>query len=174
MQQQQKAIDEMLPKTQKEHLQKNAQEENIELSAFDDVLQPIIDSCTKDSISAGKTWILQYSSEDNKKVKIVLQHLLQRALDEEKFVAKLHLIYLVNDVLHHCARKSAPTLKNELENIVIPMFCCAQLSEWRKNPNFLFENDKKFLFQLQLKRKARNWRNFCRFGSRKGTFLTPV
>lgn len=77
MQQQQKTIDDMLPKTQKEYLQKSAKEENIDLASFDEVLQPIIDSCTKDSISAGKSWILQYSAED-KKPKIALQHLLQR------------------------------------------------------------------------------------------------
>lgn len=77
MQQQQKAIEEMLPNTQKEYLQKAAHEESIDLAAFDLVLQPIIDSCTKDNISAGKTFILQYSP-DVKKSKIILQHLLQR------------------------------------------------------------------------------------------------
>lgn len=46
----------------------------------------------------------------------------------ENFASKLHLIYLVNDVLHHCARKNADDVKSELENIVIPMFCSAQLS----------------------------------------------
>lgn len=50
-------------------------------------------------------------------------------MDEEKFASKLHLIYLVNDVLHHCARKHAEDVKREMENIVIPMFCSAQLSE---------------------------------------------
>lgn len=77
MQQQQKAIDEMLPNTQKEYLQKSAQEESIDLAALDQVLQPIIDSCTKDNISAGKNWILQVSTS-GKRAKIVLQHLLQK------------------------------------------------------------------------------------------------
>lgn len=77
MQQQQKTIDEMLPNTQKEFLEKAAKEEGIDLAAFDLVLQPIIESCTKDNISAGKTFILQYSP-DAKKAKIILQHLLQR------------------------------------------------------------------------------------------------
>lgn len=66
-----------------------------------------------------------------------------RALDSgEKFSTKLHLIYLVNDVLHHCARKNVEDLKMALENIVIPMFCSAQLSEclWPFPPalNLLF------------------------------------
>lgn len=77
MQQQQKTIDEMLPNTQKEYLQKAAKDEEIDLAALDLVLQPIIESCTKDNISAGKNWILQYST-GGKKAKIVLQHLLQK------------------------------------------------------------------------------------------------
>lgn len=44
------------------------------------------------------------------------------------FLPKLHLIYLVNDILHHCVRKQVDELKNSLENIVIPMFCSAQIS----------------------------------------------
>lgn len=68
------------------------------------------------------------------------------------FTQKLHLIYLVNDVLHHwwvslsrhlnpvyqfnlieivyctrSVRKRADDLKNNLENIVIPMFCSGQI-----------------------------------------------
>lgn len=43
----------MLPKTQMEHLQNSAKQENIDLAGFDQILQPIIDSCTKDSIGTG-------------------------------------------------------------------------------------------------------------------------
>ena len=77
MMQQQKTIDEMLPNSQKDFLKRSAAEENIDLAAFDLVLNPIIDSCTKDNISAGKNFILQYSTE-GKKAKVVLQHLLQK------------------------------------------------------------------------------------------------
>lgn len=54
MQQQQSQIDEAIEKAQNETVLKQAEENNIRLNEFDSILQPIIDSCTKDSISAGK------------------------------------------------------------------------------------------------------------------------
>lgn len=53
MQQQQNQIDEEIEKAQNENVLKQAEECNIRLNEFDSILQPIIDSCTKDSISAG-------------------------------------------------------------------------------------------------------------------------
>lgn len=54
MQQQQNQIDEAIEKAQNENVLKQAEENSIRLSDFDAILQPIIDSCTKDSISAGE------------------------------------------------------------------------------------------------------------------------
>lgn len=54
MQQQQNQIDEAIEKAQNETVLKQAEENNIRLNEFDSILQPIIDSCTKDSISAGE------------------------------------------------------------------------------------------------------------------------
>ena len=70
------------------------------------------------------------------------------------FTQKLHLIYLINDLLHHwlvelafkfkiydflgqkcdkncifSVKKSADDLKNSLESVVIPMFCNATISK---------------------------------------------
>lgn len=54
VQQQQSHIDEAIVGAQHDSLVKLAIEHNIRLNEFEDVLQPIVDSCTKDSISAGK------------------------------------------------------------------------------------------------------------------------
>lgn len=54
LQQQQSQIDEAVARAQTELLQKQAVEHNIQLNDFENVLQPIIDSCTKESISNGK------------------------------------------------------------------------------------------------------------------------
>lgn len=54
MKQQTKQIDDAIVAAQNETLQMQADENGIDLSEFDSILQPIIDSCTKDSISAGK------------------------------------------------------------------------------------------------------------------------
>lgn len=129
IQQQQTYIDDAVRKAQMETLQTQAEVNGIVLKEFDDVLLPIVESCTKDSISTGKNWILQHTG-DATKCSIILQYLLQKALiTDADFSHKLHLIYLVNDVLHHCIRKNAAELKKCLENVVIPMFCSAQLSK---------------------------------------------
>lgn len=54
IQQQQVKINELVSKAQAEKIQMMAEENNISLTELDNILQPIIDSCTKDSISAGK------------------------------------------------------------------------------------------------------------------------
>lgn len=77
MQQQQKQTDEAIEKAQSESVLKQAEENSIQLSEFDGVLQPIIESCTKDSISAGKNWILQHTS-DAPKCNAILQYLLKK------------------------------------------------------------------------------------------------
>ncbi|XP_063699895.1 calcium homeostasis endoplasmic reticulum protein [Culicoides brevitarsis] len=125
--QQQSQIDAAVKIAQAELLQRQADEAGIKLSDFDAVLQPIIESCTKDSISNGKSWILQHTSDESK-CQVVSQYLLKKVMTEgAPFTQKLHLIYLVNDVIHHCVRKNSDELKKFLENVVIPMFCNAQM-----------------------------------------------
>ncbi|XP_035793948.1 calcium homeostasis endoplasmic reticulum protein-like [Anopheles albimanus] len=128
LQQQQVQIDEALNRAQEDMLLTLAKENNISLLEFDSKLQPIIESCTKDSISNGKGWILQHCT-DSGKCQIISQYLLRKVLIAGViFTQKLHLIYLVNDVIHHCIRKNAEELKKCLESAVIPMFCNAQIT----------------------------------------------
>lgn len=53
LQQQQTQIDESILKAQHEALLQQADEQGVRLTEFEAILQPIVDSCTKDSISAG-------------------------------------------------------------------------------------------------------------------------
>jgi dephospho-CoA kinase len=53
LQQQKSQIEEALAKAQAEHITRCAHENQINLNELDDILQPIIDSCTKDSIANG-------------------------------------------------------------------------------------------------------------------------
>lgn len=57
MQQQQTQTDEAIQKAQNETLMSQADANNIRLTEFDTILQPIVDSCTKDSISTGNSLI---------------------------------------------------------------------------------------------------------------------
>ncbi|XP_068630512.1 calcium homeostasis endoplasmic reticulum protein isoform X2 [Battus philenor] len=128
IQQQQAKINELVSKAQVETIQIMAEENNISLLELDAVLQPIIDTCTKDSISSGKGWILQHATSHDAG-KVISQHLLRKVTQPgAAFTQKLHIIYLVNDVLHHCARKNAEDLKKNLENVVVPMFCNASIA----------------------------------------------
>ncbi|XP_013136213.1 PREDICTED: calcium homeostasis endoplasmic reticulum protein isoform X2 [Papilio polytes] len=128
IQQQQAKINELVGKAQMETIQIMADENNISLSELDNILQPIIESCTKDSISSGKGWILQHATSHDAG-KVISQHLLRKVTQPgAAFTQKLHIIYLVNDVLHHCARKNAEDLKKNLENVVVPMFCNASIA----------------------------------------------
>lgn len=72
IQQQQKQIDEAIEKAQNENVIKQAEEQTIRLADFDAILQPIIDSCTKDSISAGKNG--EQNTKDSFHVVIVKCH----------------------------------------------------------------------------------------------------
>lgn len=54
LQQQKPQIEEALAKAQSDHLTRCSQENQINLAELDDILQPIINSCTKDSIANGK------------------------------------------------------------------------------------------------------------------------
>lgn len=122
LQTQQLQIDEAIRKSQVESLIKRAEENNVDLRELDNVLQPIIDSCTKDSISSGKAWILNKTNPEAHQV--IAQYLLSKVVAPGvPFTQKLHIIYLINDVMHHCVRKNADDLKKSLEEVVVPMFC---------------------------------------------------
>lgn len=84
MVQQQGRVEDAVRQAQENALQTNAHNTNTDLAAFDAVLQPIIDTCTKDSISAGKAWILQHSVslESNQ---VVAEHLLKRYITSKFF-----------------------------------------------------------------------------------------
>ncbi|KAK0073525.1 hypothetical protein PV326_013316 [Microctonus aethiopoides] len=127
MAQQQGRVEDAVRIAQENALQNNAQTTNTDISGFDAVLQPIIDSCTKDSISAGKAWILQ-NSITLQSNQVIAEHLLKKVIQGATFNQKLHIIYLVNDVLHHCARKKTADLRKAMESVVVPMFCNTSLA----------------------------------------------
>lgn len=137
IQQQQTQVEEALKKAQEAQLEQLGADAGVPFSEFDQILAPIIQSCTKDSISAGKGWILQKAISPAA-CNAVVQFLLAKVINVGKetsgpqptgspFLQRLHIIYLVNDVLHHCVRKNADELKKALESVVVPMFCCTSI-----------------------------------------------
>ncbi|KAJ8928040.1 hypothetical protein NQ314_019452 [Rhamnusium bicolor] len=82
---------------------------------------------TKYSISNGKSWFLQHAT-NKQQAYCIVECLLYKVLQSSTFPQKLHVIYLVNDLLHHSARKNANDLKEALEHVVVPMFCNASIA----------------------------------------------
>ncbi|KAI8521523.1 hypothetical protein Bbelb_012770 [Branchiostoma belcheri] len=127
MAQQQEQIDTAIQQAREVSTQNLAKQVELDLSEFDKVVQPIIEQCTKDAISAGKGWIFN-ASKSADHCKCISQYLLCRILGKSSsFELKLHLIYLINDVLHHCVRKQAEDLKQSLQSVVVPIFSSAQI-----------------------------------------------
>lgn len=127
MQQQQIQIEETITNNRAEHLKQLSEECGVSLEDLDKTVQPIIESCTKDAILNGKSWIFQNCTTDEH-AHLVAQFLVKRILSKEAtFELRLHLIYLINDLLHHCQRKNADNLKLQLGDIVVPVFCTAHV-----------------------------------------------
>jgi calcium homeostasis ER protein len=71
LQQQQAQAEAVVAKCEAGALQKEADNCDINLQDIYSILQPIIESCTKDSISNGKSWFLQHASNKEKAYCIV-------------------------------------------------------------------------------------------------------
>jgi len=112
-------------KAQEADLEDLSRATNVSLSIFDSVLQPIIESCTKDAISSGKSWIFQNSNslDCNRLMANYLNFKVTSPTSD--FTTKLHIVYLVNDVLHHCVRKNNLGLKSAFEKVAVSMYTTA-------------------------------------------------
>uniref|UniRef100_A0A8C4DJV9 Calcium homeostasis endoplasmic reticulum protein n=1 Tax=Dicentrarchus labrax TaxID=13489 RepID=A0A8C4DJV9_DICLA len=108
--------------------QKLLLETQLDITEFDNLLQPIIDTCTKDAISAGKNWMFN-NAKTPPHCELMTSHLRNRiTADGAHFELRLHLIYLTNDVLHHCQRKQQKDLLAALQKVVVPIYCTSFLA----------------------------------------------
>jgi len=113
-QQQKNQTDEIVHQQLEIEAVQRAQECGINPTELDALLAPILESCTKESISQGKSWILHYVAQPYSSTDALVQYLLFKSIQSSQFSHKLHVIYLINDVLHHCVRKGADTLLRSL------------------------------------------------------------
>ncbi|RXN10314.1 calcium homeostasis endoplasmic reticulum isoform X1 [Labeo rohita] len=111
-----------------QQMQKLLVETQLDMNEFDNLLQPIIDTCTKDAISAGKNWMFS-NAKTPPHCELMASHLRNRiTADTAHFELRLHLIYLTNDVLHHCQRKNQRDLLAALQKVVVPIYCTSFLA----------------------------------------------
>uniref|UniRef100_A0A672M709 Calcium homeostasis endoplasmic reticulum protein-like n=1 Tax=Sinocyclocheilus grahami TaxID=75366 RepID=A0A672M709_SINGR len=111
-----------------QQMQKLLVETQLDMNEFDNLLQPIIDTCTKDAMLAGKNWMFS-NAKTPPHCELMASHLRNRiTADEAHFELRLHLIYLTNCVLHHCQRKSQRDLLAALQKVVVPIYCTSFLA----------------------------------------------
>ncbi|XP_071953503.1 calcium homeostasis endoplasmic reticulum protein-like [Antedon mediterranea] len=125
--QQQEKIDAVLIENRQQVINQTAKALDIDANDFHNKTQTIIDSCTKDAIAHGKQLIFS-TCKTQKHCEFVGLFLLHRITPKNvPFQAKLHLIYLINDVIHHCSRRGASDLQTAIQGVVVPIFCSALL-----------------------------------------------
>ncbi len=76
-------------------------ESQLDLASFESVINKIIEACTKEAIATGRNYVFSKCLTD-KKIQMVCHYIQQRILSKESTdVVRLHLIYFINDMVHH-------------------------------------------------------------------------
>ncbi|TGZ57198.1 hypothetical protein CRM22_009981 [Opisthorchis felineus] len=125
MSQQATEIDQLLDRVLVDSVKERGAKHGISYEQMDEIIQPLIESCTKENISKGKSWVIERGTESDELASLVLDYLLARSADQNvSFELRLHLVYLMNDVLHHCKRRGAPNHLQEAFQRVVPLLFC--------------------------------------------------
>ncbi|CAH8453152.1 unnamed protein product [Schistosoma turkestanicum] len=120
-------IYELLNRKREENVRKTGEKLNISWEQMNEMIQPLIEACTKENISKGKSWVVDKMSESPELTKLMSDYLITRASAVHvSFDLRLHLVYLLNDLLHHSKRRGVPVhLQEALQETVPVIFCLA-------------------------------------------------
>ncbi|CAH8456113.1 unnamed protein product [Heterobilharzia americana] len=120
-------IHELLDRKREENVRKVGEKLNMSWEQMNEMIQPLIEACTKENISKGKSWIVDKMTESPELTKLMSDYLITRASAiHVSFDLRLHLVYLLNDLLHHSKRRGAPVhLQEALQETVPIVFCLA-------------------------------------------------
>ncbi|KAI7864061.1 hypothetical protein BDF14DRAFT_1838473 [Spinellus fusiger] len=84
------------------------------------VLQMIMQDCSRANIEAGKTWVFEYCTHPSRADSWV-DFILALSLSKATFNERLHLLYLINDVLFHSIRRQLLWMKNSILHRLVPL-----------------------------------------------------
>lgn len=84
LQQKKNQTEEVVKQQNEKEVFQRAHDCRINLPEFDSLLGPIMDSCTKESISQGKSWILHHAQQQQTSDAIA-QYLLFKTIQSSKF-----------------------------------------------------------------------------------------
>ncbi|KAI9029891.1 hypothetical protein CLU79DRAFT_412160 [Phycomyces nitens] len=89
------------------------------IKALDDlrmILQMIMQDCSR----AGKTWSFEYCCHPAR-AEALIDFILALSLSKPTFEERLHLLYLINDVLFHCIRRQLGWMKDLILHRLVPL-----------------------------------------------------
>ena len=84
MQQQKHQTDDIIKQQQDKEMMCQAHEAGVDLAELELLLLPIMESCTKESISQGKAWILHHVLQPQSSPDAVAQYLLLKTVRSSK------------------------------------------------------------------------------------------
>ncbi|GJJ72825.1 hypothetical protein EMPS_05183 [Entomortierella parvispora] len=82
-----------------------------DISAFWSDVELLMSDCSQANIQAGKSWVAQ-NCHNPQQIDLVARAIVAIAISRKTFEEKLHLLYLVNDILSHSDRKQLPWIKD--------------------------------------------------------------
>jgi calcium homeostasis ER protein len=97
VQQQKKQTEETVKLQHEKEVMEKALASGMNLAELELLLLPIMDSCTKESISQGKAWILHHVQQPHSSSDAIAQYLLFKTIQTSEFssiVATLHCLIL--------------------------------------------------------------------------------
>ncbi|KAI8150094.1 hypothetical protein BJV82DRAFT_9505 [Fennellomyces sp. T-0311] len=91
-----------------------------DLDDFRFILQMIMQECSRTNIESGKTWIFK-NCHDVQEMEAIADFWLALSQSRTSFSERLHLIYLVNDVLFHSDRRQLGWMKDAILPRLVPL-----------------------------------------------------
>ena len=121
------AIRKCLDKARIETFTKEANALSINPDDVSSAVQPLVELCTKENIAKGKNWAVELMSRGEAYTKLVADYLLMRVQNNDAtFETRLHIVYLINDLLNYLKRHSeVAQYQSPLHQIIVPVYSLA-------------------------------------------------
>ena len=122
-----RAIRECLHKARMEAFTNEANALSISPEDVSAAVQPLIELCTKENIAKGKNWAVELISRGETYTELVAKYLLMRVQNTDaNFETRLHIVYLINDLLNYLKRHAeVAQYQSPLHQIIVPVYSLA-------------------------------------------------
>ena len=98
-------VEEALKQNETEKYDSLLKESQLDMATFETIINKIIEACTKENIASGRSFVFNKSLNE-KQIEMLCYHLQKKITSKESTDdLKLHLIYFMNDMIHHGNKK---------------------------------------------------------------------